>query len=259
MNDDEKYGIGDANQFFGGDDYPMPTTPNLGYYGGGDQEGDYPMPTTPNLGYYGGGDQEGDYPMPTNPQTPGAFGGELTKLLNSLKGIGSAAKGVGGKALDFAQTPQGIMAILAALLAQRDRPRASGGGTAMAYAGPKQMQRTMVQGKYGPIAQYAAQGGIMHAYAQGGAVNPFPMQDGGFVMTKRAVDGAGGPEGMRQRIPEAVPIRGPGHGTSDSIPAFIQGSQGVTPAKVSNGEMYVPPGRNTKGLYALMQAMERKA
>ena len=174
------------------------------------------------------------------------------KLLGGLKNVG-------GKALDFAQTPQGIMAILAALLAQRDRPRASGGGTAMAYAGPKQMQRTMVQGKYGPIAQYAAQGGIMHAYAQGGAVNPFPMQDGGFVMTKRAVDGAGGPEGMRQRIPEAVPIRGPGHGTSDSIPAFIQGSQGVTPAKVSNGEMYVPPGRNTKGLYALMQAMERKA
>lgn len=181
------------------------------------------------------------------------------KLLNTLRGIGSAAKGVGGKALDFAQTPQGIMALLAALAARQDRPRPSGGGTAMAYAGPKQTQRTMVQGKYGPIAQYAAQGGIMHAYAQGGAVNPFPMQDGGFVMTKRAVDGAGGPEGMQQRIPEAVPIRGPGHGTSDSIPAFIQGSQGVTPAKVSNGEMYVPPGRNTKGLYALMQAMERKA
>lgn len=182
--------------------------------------------------------------------------GTNTDFLKSLFG---GLKTAGGKALDFAQTPQGIMAILAALLAQRDRPRASGGGTAMAYAGPKQMQRTMVQGKYGPIAQYAAQGGIMHAYAQGGAVNPFPMQDGGFVMTKRAVDGAGGPEGMRQRIPEAVPIRGPGHGTSDSIPAFIQGSQGVTPAKVSNGEMYVPPGRNTKGLYALMRAMERKA
>lgn len=168
-------------------------------------------------------------------------------------------KNIGGKALDFAQTPQGIMAILAALMAQRDRPRASGGGTALAYGGPKQMQRTMVQGKYGPIAQYAAQGGIMHAYAQGGAVNPFPMQDGGFVMTKRAVDGAGGMQGMRQRIPEAVPIRGPGHGTSDSIPAFIQGPSGTTPAKVSNGEMYVPPGRNTKGLYALMRAMERKA
>ena len=261
--DEDRYGIGSAVQFFGGDDYPQPTTPNLAYYGSGDQPDDYPQPTTPDLGYYGGGDQEGDYPMPTNPQTPGAFGGDWTKLLNTVRSIGSnvgsAIKGVGGKALNFAQTPQGIMALLAALVARQDRPRSSGGGTTMAYAGPQQIQRRVVQGKYGPIVQYAANGGIMHAYAQGGAVNPFPMQDGGFVMTKRAVDGAGGPQGMQQRIPEAVPIRGPGHGTSDSIPAYIQGANGRTPAKVSNGEMYVPPGRDTRGLYALMRAMERKA
>jgi hypothetical protein len=85
------------------------------------------------------------------------------------------------------------------------------------------------------------------------------MQDGGFVLTERAVRGEGGPERVRQRIPEAVLIRGPGHGTSDSIPAVIQGPNGAAPAKVSNGEMYVPPGRNTQGLYALMRAMERKA
>ena len=172
-----------------------------------------------------------------------------------LRGLLNRLKGAGTKAADFATSGQGIMALLAALASYKDRARPSGGGTTMAYAGPKPIQRTM----QGNIARYAAQGGIMHAYAQGGAVRPFPMQDGGFVMTKRAVDGAGGPQGMQQKLPEAVPIRGPGHGTSDIIPAVIQGPNGVTPAKVSNGEMYVPPGRDTRGLYALMRAMERKA
>lgn len=180
----------------------------------------------------------------------------LGKLLNTLKGFG-------GKAANFAQTPQGIVALLGAVLGGIDRPRKSGGGAGTAYAGYKPLTRTLTPsqtpGAPGPIARYAAQGGIMHAYAQGGAVRPFPMQDGGFVLTKQAVDGAGGPQGMRQHVPEARLIRGPGHGTSDSIPAYIQGSNGVTPAKVSNGEMYVPPGRDTRGLYALMRAMERKA
>lgn len=176
-----------------------------------------------------------------------------------LRGLLNRLKGAGTKAADFATSGQGIMALLAALASYKDRARPSGGGTTMAYAGPKPIQRTMTQGAYGPIARYAAQGGIMHAYAQGGAVRPFPMQDGGFVLTADAVKGAGGFDGMRQRVPEAKPIVGPGHGTSDSIPAYIQGPNGTTPAKVSNGEMYVPPGRDTRGLYALMRAMERKA
>lgn len=99
----------------------------------------------------------------------------------------------------------------------------------------------------------------MQAYAQGGAVRPFPMQHGGFVLTGDAVHGAGGMNGVRAIIPEAVPIHGPGHGTSDSIPAYIQGKHGRTPAAVSNGEAYIPPGRDTKGLYALMKHLERKA
>jgi hypothetical protein len=93
-------------------------------------------------------------------------------------------------------------------------------------------------------------------FAHGGAVQ---MEDGGFVMTKRAVDGAGGPQGIQQLVPGARMIRGPGHGTSDSIPAVINGRNGQTPARLSNGEAYVPPGRNTKGLYALMHQLERKA
>lgn len=191
---------------------------------------------------------------PTTPTT--TSGNWLSKLINT-------AKTAGGKALDFAGTDRGLMAILAALASYADRQRPSGGGVGTAYAGYRPLTRTLTPsqtpGAAGPIARYAAQGGIMHAYAQGGAVRPFPMQDGGFVLTKRAVDGAGGPQGMRQHVPEAVPIRGPGHGTSDSIPAYIQGRNGTTPAKVSNGEMYVPPGRDTRGLYALMRAMERKA
>ena len=95
-------------------------------------------------------------------------------------------------------------------------------------------------------------------------MRPFPMQDGGFVMTKRAVDGAGGPRGIAQLLPNARMIRGPGTGTSDSIPATIQGRNGVTPAKVSNGESYVPPeGVEQAGgaptLYALMNRLQRRA
>ena len=150
----------------------------------------------------------------------------------------------------------GLMALLAALGAANKAPP-SGGGVAKRYVGPsKPLARTIVQSKYGPVAQFAAQGGIMHAYASGGQVRPFPMQDGGFVMTKKAVDGAGGQGGLRSILPEAQPIQGPGHGTSDSIPAYIQGQNGKTPARVSNGESYVPPGRNTREMYALMKYLE---
>lgn len=63
-------------------------------------------------------------------------------------------------------------------------------------------------------------------FAHGGHVQ---MEDGGFVLTKRAVDGAGGPRGIQQLVPGARMIRGPGHGTSDSIPAVINGRNGQTP------------------------------
>ena len=226
---------------------------------------DYTISDDPGYSLFEDYSNEGrNYPTFESTQGPGgspvnASTYDPNSLLNMLSRFGRTAGNLGSRALDFAQTPQGIMALLSALAANADRARPSGGGTTRAYTRPAPLQRTITQGKYGPIAQYAANGGVMHAYAQGGAVRPFPMQDGGFVMTKRAVDGAGGPQGMRQRIPEAVPIRGPGHGTSGSMPAFIQGPNGRTPAKVSNGEMYVPPGRNTQALYALMRAMERKA
>lgn len=178
--------------------------------------------------------------------------------LNKFRDI---IKGLGGKALNFAGSDRGIMAILAALASASDRQRASGGGTKMGMPAPRQYARTLTPGAYGPIARYAANGGLMQAYAQGGHVR---MEDGGFVMTKRAVDGAGGPQGIQQLVPGARLIRGPGTGTSDSIPATIQGPNGVTPAKVSNGEAYVPRAAvqqagGPKRMYALMNSLQRKA
>lgn len=188
---------------------------------------------------------------------PGWTGTGATGLINALNRAGGA-QGLLGKGLDFATSKAGVAGIMA-LLAALDRQRASGGGTGQAYQGPRQYARNVTQGKYGPIVRYAAEGGLMQAYANGGHVRPFPMQDGGFVMTGRAVEGAGGIDDLQQILPEAEPITGPGTATSDSIPATIRGRNGVTPAKVSNGEAYVPPGRDTKGLYALMRELERKA
>lgn len=216
--------------------------------------------TTPNA-------QDVFYNTPDTPWTGGdVFNYDwqdvLSRAPSGIDKFLSAIKGFGGKAMDFAGSDRGIMAILAALASASDRQRAGGGGTKLAYQGPRQFTRTVAPGIGGtPIARYAAEGGLMQAYAQGGHVR---MEDGGFVMTKKAVDGAGGPQGIRQLVPGARPIRGPGTGTSDSIPATIQGPNGVTPAKVSNGEAYVPRAAvqqagGPKRMYALMNSLQRKA
>jgi hypothetical protein len=100
--------------------------------------------------------------------------------------------------------------------------------------------------------------------AEGGEVPQ--LEDGGFVLTKKAVDGLGKGDNKRgQKVAAkglgALPIKGKGHGTSDSIKTSIDGK---VPALVSNGESYVPK-RNVqkaggaKNLYALMRKAERKA
>ena len=185
-----------------------------------------------------------------------------TTVTDYLSRLRNVFKGAGTKAANFATSGQGIMALLSAIMTMRDRAPKTGGGVGTSYAGYKPLQRTM----QGNIARYAAQGGIMHAYAQGGAVRPFPMQDGGFVFTKRAVDGAGGPEGIAQLVPGARMIGGPPDptGKRDLTLAVINGPHGQTPAKVSRGEAYVDP-KDVKrrggapAMYALMRAMERKA
>lgn len=174
-------------------------------------------------------------------------------------------KSIGGAGKDFL-TSKGGLAALMALLSYLDRQKSApqGGGTTQAYAGPSApLTRTMVPGKYGPIATYAAQGGLMQAYAQGGTVQ---MEDGGFVMTKKAVDGAGGPRGIQQLVPGARMIGGPPDptGKRDLTPAVIHGRNGTTPAKVSRGEAYVPRAAVQQAggpdrMYEIMKKLQRSA
>ena len=248
----DEYGIGDAQQFFG--DTPYWAQDVYGPGSGWGQDTISDMGGSGNADPYGPGSGWGQDTLSamgisndTNPSGSSSFN------------LGNFLKSFGGKALDFAQTPQGIMALLAALASYKDRARPSGGGTAMAYAGPKPIQRTM----QGNIARYAANGGIMHAYANGGVVQ---MEDGGFVMTKKAVDGAGGPQGIKQLIPGARMIGGPPDptGKRDLTLAVINGPHGQTPAKVSRGEAYVPKRvvakhGGAKAMYDKMHALQRRA
>jgi hypothetical protein len=205
--------------------------------------------------------QEIFYNTEDTPWTGGdVFNYDWGSALSSTPAWLDRLKNFGTKAGNFATSDKGIMAILAAIAAASDRQRKSGGGAGERFAGPTPVTRTMTQGKYGPTAmyKYAANGGLMQAYAQGGQVQ---MEDGGFVMTKKAVDGAGGPRGLASLIPGARMIGGPPDptGRKDLTPAVIHGPNGQTPAKVSRGEAYVPPGRDPKKLYALMHELERKA
>lgn len=92
------------------------------------------------------------------------------------------------------------------------------------------------------------------------------LEEGGFVMTKKAVDGMGdgdnkkGQEALKKGL-GAIPIKGKGTGTSDSIKTTIAGK---VPAKVSNGEAYiskknVKKAGGTTNMYALMRKAERRA
>jgi hypothetical protein len=106
--------------------------------------------------------------------------------------------------------------------------------------------------------------GHMFNFSKGGSVPQ--LEDGGFVLTKKAVDGLGrgsnkkGQENARRGL-GAIPIKGPGTGTSDSIKTNIDGKR---PALVSNGEAYVPKRQvakrgGAKAFYALMNKAEKAA
>lgn len=98
------------------------------------------------------------------------------------------------------------------------------------------------------------------------------LEDGGFVLTKKAVDGLGkGSNKEGQRVASAglgaIPIkgagakRGPKAGVDDKIKTSIEGKR---PALVSNGEAYVPKKQvaehgGAKKFYALMKKAERRA
>jgi hypothetical protein len=105
----------------------------------------------------------------------------------------------------------------------------------------------------------AAEGGIMQL-ARGGAVD---LEDGDFIVPADVTSFAGGGStdaGMIVLAKEigAEPIKGPGTGLSDDIPARIDGKQ---PARVANGEMLVrKPGKEgAKKLYAMMDNIREQA
>lgn len=176
-------------------------------------------------------------------------------LLASAKGLGQGL-----------MSPRGIAGLLGLLAGGLQGTQKERGGVNLKLS-PSKVTREMAPGRYGPTAvhKFAANGGLMEAYASGGMVtgtkqNPLPMEDGGFVLTADAVK-KGTPQGIRQLLPQAQLIRGPGTGTSDHIPATIAGR---TPARVSNGEMYVPKAQvdqagGAPALYALMHQLQRSA
>lgn len=248
----------DDGDYWSGPVSPIDNSPNPFEPGGGGNFDPW-ADRGPNYGNEGRNYRDPEFTQGPGGSPVNAGGGgdfDWNKLIGSAgKLFDSAGKFVGDN--------KGLMGLLAALGGmyagkQGVRP-ASGGGTTQAYAGPsKPLTGTVTQGKYGPIMTYAANGGLMQAYAQGG---PVQMESGGFVMTKKAVDGAGGPQGLRSLVPGARMIRGPGTGTSDDVPAVIQGRSGTTPARLSNGEAYVPRQQvqeqgGAKRLYSLMNQLQ---
>lgn len=138
---------------------------------------------------------------------------------------------------------------------------AYGGGTTKAPPGPPSaLTRRIEQSKYGPIVSYSADGGPVYSFAEGG---PVVLEDGGFVFTKRSIDGKGGEDKFLEEFPGAEFFRGPGNGTSDDIDGVIVGEKRVVPAKVSNGEAYLPKSEHPPGgiqaLYDRMHELERRA
>jgi hypothetical protein len=99
------------------------------------------------------------------------------------------------------------------------------------------------------------------------------MQSDSFVVPADVVSALGngstdaGVEVLNRYLGMALPIEGPGDGLSDDIPATIDGEQ---PARVADGEVYVPPEvvarlgdgdmeRGAAKLYAMMDQIRERA
>jgi len=91
-------------------------------------------------------------------------GGDTSGGITNTGGTGA------GSAITDLLKKYGLPALLAGLAAA-DRQKATGGGYGKAYQSPSPLTRTMSQGKYGPIAKYAAEGGIIQGYAGGGQLS----------------------------------------------------------------------------------------
>lgn len=173
----------------------------------------------------------------------GGGGGSGTGLGNTLSGLLNSplAKGALGGAAGLA-----LIELLKSLL-EKDNQQApayvslGAAGPAPAAAAPTFVQRP----------SHAQSYQSMLGLKDGGPVH---MKSGDFVFSKKALDKVGGIDGLRKRGYPAQKITGPGTGTSDSIPATIDG---VEPARVANGEALIRGGAQMKGLAALHKQMRR--
>lgn len=215
---------------------------------------------TPNLGNQQAYEDAFSYYTPVSPtySASGTGSGIFDALLAGAKNVGAGL-----------MTPRGLAGLAGILAGILSRDKTGRMGEKLNLS-PSKVTKKVVPGKYGPISmtEFAANGGLMQAYATGGVItgtkqNPLQMEDGAFVLTKRAMDGANkmAAGGITQLMPGTQLIAGRGTGTSDDIPATIGGT---TPAAVSNGEGYVPKAvvdqaGGARALYALMRQLERRA
>lgn len=120
---------------------------------------------------------------------------------------------------------------------RRYTERSGGNYGSMGYGRDSGVNNSAGSG-YGDGTSLAAEGGLV-GLAKGG------MAKGGFVVPADVVSMLGdgstdaGIRALQAKYGPAVkPIKGPGTGQSDSIPTTIEGKQ---PARVADGEAYIPP------------------
>jgi hypothetical protein len=233
-------------------------------------------PPTPTIGENFAQAGQGVKNIFTEPGGFDKFVGEAAVKADPSKGIQAApATGLGG---GFGAAKTAAFAAAPALLAQPEydapAPKEKKGSNyegpytpserRVSYPGDDERRRTSEYTYFTPSNPVPFDEGGLASLARGGSV---PMlETGGFVLTKKAVDGLGRGSNKKgqanaQRGLGAIPIKGPGTGTSDSIKTSIDKKR---PALVSNGEAYVPKKQvakkgGAKAFYALMKQAEKAA
>jgi hypothetical protein len=163
----------------------------------------------------------------------------LSKGADAASGLLGAGGGLGGLATG---------ALLASLLNKKDAAPQAPSYIGLGAAGPAPAAEAP---KFVALPSQAQSYKSMMGMKDGGPVH---MQSGDFVFSKKAMDKVGGVKGLAKRGYNAEKIVGPGTGTSDSIPATIDGKE---VARVANGEGLIRGGAKQKGLAALHKQMRR--
>lgn len=194
---------------------------------------------------------------------PGGFDAYAKSVGKSpmMAGVGLAAPVI-GPAMD-ALSPTPILpednSALWGKFSSLDERRKRNAQMGMAEGGPIQEDGTGIAGLFdNRVGNEGEGGGSAEYFAEGG------LKDGGFVIPADVVShyGNGSTDAglaVLHRNYGARPIRGAGDGMSDSIKTTIEGKQ---PARIANGEAYVPPEAvnrvgGAKKLYANMDKIRK--